>query len=174
MLAALDWIDMHAEEFGLDASRVVLWGGSAGATLAALAAMRRPQAVRGVIDWYGPADLFEMAAFTAQKGVDGAGTSREDLWLGAPVLSIPDRAAAASPARQAAAGLPPFHIAHGSADTEVPPVQSELLADALRAVGVDVELHLEPGAGHFWKGADDDATAALFDRAIAFAIRVTS
>jgi len=174
VLAAIDWIGLHADEFGLDASRIVLWGGSAGATLAALAAIRRPQLARAVIDWYGPSDLLEMAAFTARKGADAAGESREDLWLGAPVASIPDTAVAASPARQVTADLPPFHIAHGLADTDVPAAQSELFAAALRSVGVEVELHLEPGAGHFWKGADEGATDALFDRAIAFARRMTA
>lgn len=174
VLAALDWIAVEGAKHGLDASRVVLWGGSAGGTLAALAAIHRPAAVRGVIDWYGPADLPAMATFTAEKGVDAPGASREDLWLGARVLSIPDTAAAASPARQVTRGLPPFHLAHGAADTDVPPAQSELLAAALRAAGVEVELHLEPGAGHFWRGATDAATDALFDLAIDFAHRVTS
>lgn len=163
VLAALDWIATRPE---LDASRVVLWGGSAGGTLAALAAMRRPKAVRGVVDWYGPSALHAMPR--AEE------PSREDLWLGAPVPSVPELAAAASPARQVLPGLPPFHLAHGTDDTDVPAAQSELLAAALRGVGVDVELHLEPGAGHFWKGATPEATDALFDRAIDFARRVTA
>ncbi len=161
VLAALDWIGTRPE---LDATRVVLWGGSAGGTLAALAAMRRPSAVRGVIDWYGPSALLAMPR-TEEP-------SREDLWLGAPVPSVPDLAAAASPARRAMPGLPPFHLAHGLDDTDVPPAQSELLAAALRGVGVPVELHLEPGAGHFWKGVAD--TGPLFDRALDFARRVTA
>ena len=165
VIAALDWITKHGQEHGLDASRVVLWGGSAGGTLAALAAMRRPTAVRGVIDWYGPSALLAMPRVEEP--------SREDLWLGASVQSVPDLATAASPARQVVPGLPPFHLAHGADDADVPPAQSELLAAALRGVGVEVEFHLEPGAGHFWKGATDAATDALFDRAIGFATRVT-
>ena len=166
VLAALDWIVAHADEHGLDASRIVLWGGSAGGTLAALAAMRWSGRLRGVIDWYGPSALLAMPRIEEP--------SREDLWLGASVPSVPELAAQASPARQVLPGLPPFHLAHGLADTDVPPAQSELLAAALRGVGVDVELHLEPGAGHFWRGATDEATDALFDRAIDFARRVTS
>jgi acetyl esterase/lipase len=169
---ALGWIGEHADEHGLDATRVVLWGGSAGGTLAALVGLQGHPSVRGVVDWYGPSDLFEMARFTA--GRDAPGESREDRWLGAPVMSVPDAADAASPARHVVAGAPPFHLAHGADDTDVPPAQSELLAEALRARGVEVELHLEPGAGHFWRGATDEATDALFDRAIAFARRVVS
>ena len=79
-----------------------------------------------------------------------------------------------APRCRSSRGAPPFHLAHGADDTDVPPAQSELLAEALRARGVDVELHLEPGAGHFWRGATDEATDALFDRAIAFALRVVA
>ena len=53
-------------------------------------------------------------------------------------------------------GAPPFHIAHGADDTDVPPAQSEVLAEALRARGVDVEFHLVPGGRHFWRGATDE------------------
>ncbi|CAN5379587.1 hypothetical protein BH09ACT4_BH09ACT4_04100 [soil metagenome] len=173
VLAALDWIAAHADEYRLDPSRVVLWGGSAGGTLAALAAIRRPT-VRGVIDWYGPSDLPAMAAFTADKGTGAVGPSREDLWLGAPVATIPDTAIAASPARQVKPGLPPFFLAHGVDDTDVPPQQSELFAAALRAAGITVSLHLEPGVGHFWRGATDEATDALFELGIEFALGVTS
>jgi acetyl esterase/lipase len=172
--AALTWIVEHADEHALDASRIVLWGGSAGATLAALVAERLPSGVVGVIAWYGPSNLLEMARFTERKGVDAVGGSREDLWLGAPVLSIPGVATAASPALGVSPGLPPFHLAHGLDDTEVPHEQSEMLAAALHAAGAEVDLHLEPGAGHFWRGASDQATDALFDRAIAFARRVSA
>jgi dipeptidyl aminopeptidase/acylaminoacyl peptidase len=56
----------------------------------------------------------------------------------------------------------------------VPPAQTEALAAALEAAGVPVELHLEPGIGHFWRGASAETSAALFDRAIDFARRVTA
>ena len=78
----------------------------------------------------------------------------------------------ASPALQVHAGAPPFHIAHGTADEHVPFAQSEALAEALRAVDVDVEFHAVPGGRHFWQGLDD--TDPVFDRAIDFARRVTA
>lgn len=166
--AALMWIRAEGGIYGLDPTRVVLWGGSAGGTLAALVGLEADASVRGVIDWYGPSDLLAMAEYT--RGVDLPGQSREDLWLGASVFDVPDVAVAASPARQVSPGAPPFHLAHGADDTDVPPAQSQLLADALTAVGADVELHIEPGAGHFWKGVADQAP--LFDRALDFARRV--
>jgi acetyl esterase/lipase len=58
--AALAWLRASGAEYGVDASRIVLWGVSVGATLAALAGLRRDD-IRGVVDWFGPADLFAMA-----------------------------------------------------------------------------------------------------------------
>jgi acetyl esterase/lipase len=169
---ALAWIGEHADEYELDADRVVLWGGSAGGTLAALVGLTAPAGVRGVIDWYGPSDLTAMAHFSATK--DEPVPTREDLWLGSSVLDVPDLAAAASPVHRVQPGAPPFHLTHGAADDLVPPAQTEALAAALEAAGVPVELHLEPGIGHFWRGASAETSAALFDRAIDFARRVTA
>ena len=123
----------------------------------------------GVIDWYGVSDLTAMAHHTA--GIDPPGQSREDLWLGASVLAVPELARQASPIAHVHADAPPFFIAHGMNDTDVPPAQSEAFAEALRGVGANVELQLVPGAGHFWKGLDDQS--ALFDEALDFATRVT-
>jgi acetyl esterase/lipase len=169
---ALEWIAAHGPEDGLDPERVVLWGGSAGGTLAALLAFRHPGRVRGVIDWYGVSDLPAMAAVTA--GRDAVGQSREDLWLGAPVASIPEVARAASPAHGVVSGAPPFLLAHGLDDTDVPIAQSESFAEALRSAGVEVELHAVPGAGHFWRDLSEEVTDDLFDEAIDFARRVAS
>jgi len=167
--AALGWILQQGKGYGLDVDRIVLWGGSAGGTLAALAGLEPEAAVRGVIDWYGVSDVLAMAEYT--RGSDAPGESREDQWLGASVFDVPEIAAAASPVSHVAAGAPPFLLAHGADDTDVPPSQTQALADALEAAGVPVELHFEPDAGHFWKGLSDQS--ALFAAAIDFARRVT-
>jgi dipeptidyl aminopeptidase/acylaminoacyl peptidase len=78
----------------------------------------------------------------------------------------------ASPVSYVRAGAPPFHIAHGTADRFVPAAQSEQFAEALSAVGVDVELTLVPEADHMWMGARDPD--AIFDAAVGFARRVAS
>jgi len=162
---ALDWI---RERPDLDSSRVVLWGGSAGGTLAALLAFRRPTDIAGVIDWYGVSDLFEMAT------VDATAESREALWLGAPAADIPDVATAASPTRNVVDDSPPFLLVHGLDDTDVPPAQSELLAAALTRSAVGVQLNLVPAVGHFWRNATEESTDELFSEAISFAERVTA
>jgi len=165
--AALGWLRENGQAYGVDASRIVLWGVSAGATLAGLAALRRDD-VRGVVDWFGPADLVALAAH--DRG-EPPGETREARWLGAPAAQVPDLARAASPVFQATSSAPPFHVAHGTADAHVPFAQSEALVAALRAAGSDVEFHPVAGGRHFWQGIDD--TGPLFRRAIDFVARVT-
>jgi acetyl esterase/lipase len=166
--AALAWLHEHGIDHGVDASRVVLWGVSAGATLAALAGLCRDD-VRGVVDWFGPSDLFTMAeAATGEPPEE----TREARWLGAPAAEVPDAARQASPALQVHAGAPPFQISHGTADEHVPFAQSEAFVDALRAAGADVEFRPVEGGRHFWQGLDD--TAPVFDAAIDFVRRVTT
>jgi acetyl esterase/lipase len=171
--AAVDWLAGHAGEYGFDAGRIVLWGESAGAHLAALLGLRSPgPSVRGVVDWYGPADL---AALQEQVGAAGALTgdpldTREARLLGAPVADVPELARAASPITHVRAGAPPFLIAHGTADRAVPFGQSEALAAALAEAGADVRLEAVHGADHMWAGVDD--LTPLFDAVVAFAREV--
>ncbi|HEY0812455.1 MAG TPA: prolyl oligopeptidase family serine peptidase, partial [Pseudonocardia sp.] len=71
-------------------------------------------------------------------------------YLGADVDRVPQEAASADPITyvRPAGSLPPFSIAHGSADCLVPVDQAQQLADALRAAGGRADLHLLPGAIH--------------------------
>jgi acetyl esterase/lipase len=171
--AAVEWLTGRAQEYGFDPGRIVLWGESAGAHLAALLGLGSPGRVRGVVDWYGPADL---AALQEQVGAAGALTddpadTREARLLGAPVAQVPELARAASPISHVRAGAPPFLIAHGTADRAVPFRQSEALAAALAAAGADVRFSAVDGADHMWAGVED--LTPLYDAVVAFAREVT-
>lgn len=166
--SAIEWLHGHGAEFGVDASRLVLWGVSAGATLAALTGLGRDD-VRGVVDWFGPADLLALADYDTGEAPEH---TREARWLGRPAPEAPETARAASPALQVHTGAPPLHVSHGTADEHVPFSQSEAFVTALRSAGADVEFHPVKGGKHFWRGLDD--TGPLFDRAIEFVRRVTN
>jgi acetyl esterase/lipase len=161
---ALAWVRKSGDEYGFDGSRVVLWGESAGATLAALVGLEPSSGVLGVIDWYGPANLVSMADGLSPED---AAVTRETGWLGVSALDDPERARSASPVFAVSATAPPFHIEHGIEDSAVPIAQSEELADALAAIGARVEFVAVPGANHLWGGVDD--TAPIFARALEFA-----
>ncbi|WP_350348304.1 alpha/beta hydrolase fold domain-containing protein [Agromyces sp. G08B096] len=172
IVAALAWLRDHAVELGIDPGRVVLWGESAGATLAALAGLRDGAATAGVVSWYGPTDFIEHARLLGRTDDPDCSEAR---WFGATVGERPDLAEAASPARQARRrsgdAPPPFFIVNGTADHTVPPSQARALADALQSVGGDVELVLVEGAGHRFEGDID--RDALLSRSLAFAARVS-
>jgi acetyl esterase/lipase len=175
VLAALDWIREHGGEVGLDPTRIVAWGESSGAHLAALAALEPESGLAGVVDWYGPMDLTALGAdlFPDDPArFDGDPTTREAGLLGDAVGRVPELARAASPALLVTAAAPPFLVLHGDADALMPFAQSRRLVDALQAAGVDVELVPVPGASHLWQGVDD--IGPLVDRSIAFARRVVA
>lgn len=160
---AVAWLRGHAEDFGYDGGRIVLWGESAGAHLALLAAA--PDAtgttdVVAVVDWYGPTDLPALAATTVSgpAGTVGEGGEEEG---GEPGFS-PDMGQVmeargwgvpeSSPVNVLTADCPPVFIAHGRDDTTVPLAQSEVLRARLTGLGVPVEL-LETAGGHVFEGA---------------------
>ncbi len=169
--AAVRWLRANAPAFGVDPGRFAAWGESAGGTLVALLGTTGDQAtllddpalgnadtssaVQAVVDWYGPIDLLVMQAqadggpCTPPFDHDGP-ASPESKWLGAPLQSVPDTAAEADPITYIATAttLPPFSIAHGTADCQVPPEQSQLLADALTAAGETPQLLIEPAWQH--------------------------
>lgn len=169
VLAAIAWLRANGPSLGIDPARLVLWGESAGATLAMLVGLRADAAARAVIDWYGPTDFIEHAR---ALGREHDPDCSEAKWFGATVAADPATAAAASPARQAHVDAPPFLIVNGTADTSVPASQAVLLADALAGAGAEATLVLVEGAGHRWEGDVD--RDALFDDAIAFARRAVA
>jgi acetyl esterase/lipase len=171
--AGLAWLREHAGDLGVDASRIVLWGESAGAHLAALVGLRDGD-VRAVVDWYGPADLTTVADDAAAGGLaiadPGAADSRESALLGGTPSSDPSRARAASPVAHVRPHAPPFLVLHGTADRFVPARQSQRLAAALESSGAPVRLELIDGADHLWLGRPDVAASA-FTTSAAFALQ---
>jgi acetyl esterase/lipase len=132
--AALRWVRDHADDEGLDLTRVVMMGNSAGAQLVALTALT-PVAgdppIRAVIDCYGPMD------FTV-PATDERSLLTVQLYLGATREEKPALYRDASPITHVSATSPPFFITHGTADSTVPFSQSERMVAALQHAGVRV------------------------------------
>ena len=172
--AAIRWLRAHAAEYGIDPGRVVVWGGSAGGHLAALAGVScgvasleptteknaqiapagpNGDCVQGVVSWYGVFD------FHAARPGSGSRTVRRFLGCG-------DRActgaqlAAASPATYVKAGEPPMLLIVGSADTVVGPQQSRDFDALLRSKGDPVRLLILPGVNHSFVGPTPARTRA--------------
>ncbi len=169
--AAVRFLRAHAGTYRLDPDAFAAWGESAGGNLVALLGVTGDQrtlldddtlghpevsgAVHAVVDWFGPIDFLLMDIHAAagpchRPQVHDGPDSPESLYLGAPIQTVPGRAAQADPITYVAgaAALPAFSIAHGTSDCLVPYQQSQLLADALRNAGADVDLTLLDGVGH--------------------------
>jgi acetyl esterase/lipase len=186
--AAIRWLKTNAAEYGIDASKVFVWGGSAGGYLASLAGVSCGDAgldappaparagappaagpaagsecVQGVVAFYPVTDLPEAAA--------GGRGEAEGRLLGCAVASCSAaQLALSSVVGHLDAKDPPFLIIHGDADTTVPISQSKLLDAALKAKGVPVEFIVVPGATHVFPTTNVDAVKRkeLMDSVYAF------
>ena len=182
--AAIRWLRVNAERFGVDAGRLGLWGASSGGHLAALAAFGArvdatgddaesanvPTDVQALAIGYAPVDFLTMdgqrehgavaiddpSAFTLPAGARITDArSYESLLIGASVRDHPDLARAASPIAHVRAHAPPTLIVHSTGDGAIPAAQSEQLYQALARYGNDVTLHLVHAFGHGFMERDD-------------------
>ncbi len=146
--AAVAYLKTHAAEFGLDPTRLVLLGRSAGGELALLAAYTADDPdIRGVVAFYAPADLHHSYTHPANRWVIDSRAILEG-YLGGP----PDRFSAAydaaSPIRFAGPKIPPTLLIHGARDEVVSPAQSERLETRLAEAGAPQLLLRLPWATH--------------------------
>lgn len=192
--AALRFLRANASNYGLDASRIAVFGSSAGGHLAALAgtsdgadgledtaAGNAPVSSRAqaIVDWYGPTRLTEMDAQLAMQGCpagsarhNDAGSAESEL-LGCTLgdAACASSAARADPTSYSDRSDPPHLIMHGTEDCVSPEGQSALLADSLNAVGACAVKRRVVGAAHGgpeWVSAPaQDAAAEFLDRVFA-------
>jgi acetyl esterase/lipase len=170
--AAIEFLRAHAGEYGIDPARIVLWGASAGAQLAALSAtscgdprfappaatgrLSRRQAAaavaphtsdcaQAVVAWYGLYDLAPLA-----NGVGDAPAIAADVrtFLGCGNGSCTRLLREASPITHVSPRAPRMLLIDGTGDTEVPDAQTQEMAAALRRAHVPVEAHFIRGANH--------------------------
>ena len=147
--AALAWLREHAESYGVDASRIGVIGGSAGAHLAMLVGVTADEKtgpLRAVVSYFGPAD-FLLRAQTQPKSTNAAGSTVFDLLGGTPAEKE-DLARQASPAFHVEPHAPPLLLFHGTKDWVVLLDQSQRMVEAYKEAGRPAMLHVKQGAGH--------------------------
>ena len=150
--AAIRWVKSHAREYRLDPQRIALSGESAGGHLAALAAVRSGDAMRlaAVVVFYGVFDLPvrvkpgepmppNYAALFGRETMDEQ--TRNVLREASPISYVK-------------AGLPPFLLVHGTADTRVAIEQSLGMQARLQVAGVPCDLFKIEGGVHGMVGWD--------------------
>lgn len=191
---ALRWLRSKAGTYGIDRSRVLVWGADAGGQLAALAAascgaagLERPQAgvppkpvvgatrppppadesacAQAAVVWYGVADLTRIGDMP-----------QANAFLGCTGATCIPQRKLASPVTYIDNAVPPFLVIHGMEDLEVPVSQAARLNAAIRARNGSVELILLPGVGYGFVGptpADTrDASLRAWQRTVDFIERM--
>lgn len=176
---SIRWLRSKSSQFGIDPTRVILWGGSAGGQLAALAAtsckveslapvfLRQgspdPQSplavqsdcVQGFVTWYG---IFDFLNAPLSGPAEQSASSAPGRYLGCAPVDCRETAALASPVTHVDKDDPPALLIHGDLDKVVPVAQSQSFHAALRSKGVPAKLLVLKGVDHSFIGADAETT----------------
>lgn len=180
------WLNAHGHELGVDASRIVVAGDSAGGNLAMLMGTTQgdPElegelgtrgtaaGIRGVISFYGTADqqriFLDREELGCDRGTPGS-LSNQGLLFGGIDPSDPANAnivEPGNPVRRVTPTSTPMLFIHGTADCMVPPTQSIRMSELLTEAGVGNEVILLEGSGH--GGAEFYRSPDLRERVVEF------
>jgi acetyl esterase/lipase len=179
--AAVRFLRANATTYNLNPDKFGAWGASAGGNLVALLGTTcsvaelegadlgnadQSSCVQAVVDWFGPIDFLamdEQFASTTCPQTHNDASSPESQLVGAAIQTVPDIVKTTNPMNYITPDDAPFFIQNGSADCNIPPIQSKNFADALSAViGADkVTYILIDGAGHGGAQFSTDANLAL-------------
>ena len=129
--AALKYLRENADELNIDPENFVLLGRSAGGQIALLTAYTLQQAgIKGVINFYGPADMI-WGYFTPTNPLVMKSTEVLAAYLGGHYPDIPDKYQASSPIEFVNPQTVPTLSFHGPTDALVFDEHSRRLADKL-------------------------------------------
>ncbi len=157
--AGVAYVRSHASEYNVDPHRIALVGESAGAQLAAVAALKpgRNGDVQAVVGFYCPSDLVALVQ-TMPMIPDSFRRAVKDTPFEQILLAYLREL---SPMNWVRDGAPPFLLIHGTADTVVPFQQSVDLCSAMRKAGSTCDVYPVDGAGHglrWWSGPNPGMT----------------
>lgn len=145
---AIDYLRAHAEELRIDTNNFVLMGRSAGAQIALLAAYKQHvQGLKGVVDFYGPADMVWGYSLPASPLVMDSRKVMEN-YLGGTYSAVPNNYAASSPVEFVNSNTVPTLIIHGEHDVLVAYEHSIRLEKKLQDNGIKHFFLSLPWATH--------------------------
>ncbi|HEY7634821.1 MAG TPA: alpha/beta hydrolase [Gemmatimonadales bacterium] len=157
---ALRWVQLHASEYGGDATRTALLGRSSGAQLAMLAAYSGNAGVRAVVNYYGPVDLTEGYRRPPTPDPLNIRGILEAL-LGGPPQRAAEAYRSASAISYLSHRVPPTLSIYGRRDYVVEPRFGSLLDARLHAAGDTSVLLQIPWAGHAFDAIPNGLGAQL-------------
>ena len=183
VLCALVWLAGEASNLGIDPSRVVLMGESAGGSLALVTGYAAgtdaiepscagtPIVPAGVIAVAPAADL---AGIWADQTLWYGDRPFPEAYVGGPPSAYPDRYAAASPFALLRSGLPPTIVIGAANDHLVRLARVTSIVDALRAAGVETTFIAVPFADHGFDGPPDGFGAQLEESLVPAFLAITA
>jgi acetyl esterase/lipase len=169
MRAAIHFLRVHADKYGLDPDRFGVAGDSSGGWAALMAALTEPEGgtadsphenpVSAVAAFYPPTDFARMDRDLPSTCVDPPtpvvsyctvdASSPVSRLLGCPLLNCPTALVeAASPITFVDRQDPPMLLLHGQQDDKIGWQQSQRMFDAAQATGAPAQLILLPHANH--------------------------
>ncbi|HVF17408.1 MAG TPA: alpha/beta hydrolase [Steroidobacteraceae bacterium] len=173
---SIRWLRSKADEFSIDRKRAIVWGGSAGGQLAALAATscndqalaplltdvqaklkNESDCVQGVVAWYGIFDFSSLPEFSGTNATPNV-KSAAAKYLDCQTSNCGERLALASTSKRIGPSTPPVLLIHGDKDQVVPVDQSRSFHVALRAKNIPAELMVIEGVDHSFIGATPEQT----------------
>jgi acetyl esterase/lipase len=134
--AAIKYLNQHADELHIDTNNFVLLGRSAGGQIALLAAYTlHDKAIKGIIDFYGPADMVWGYSIPSSPLIMD---SRKVMvnYLGGTYEQVPQNYVASSPIEFVDKQSPPTLIIHGKNDVLVAYEHSRRLNAKLQQNGI--------------------------------------
>ncbi len=167
--AAIRWLRGHAEEYGYQSEKIIIWGSSAGGHLAALVGTtngvkelegdighhtEESSSVQGIIDFFGPTNFLTILNQSTPHGLN-VRVPALALLLGKSVKQDSANAILASPVFHVDPSDPPLFIAHGNQDVQVPINQSLELVHAYEKNGLKVTFEVVYEEGHGGKRFHD-------------------
>lgn len=185
--AAVRWLRVNAEDYGLDPDRIAIMGNSSGGWVASIAATTShiPQlegeaetegvssAVQASVPIFPPIDFLELDAQIEEQFATyddlpfepmphDVADSPESLLVGCPIQECPEETALANPTTYLTEDMPPIRLFHGTHDEYLPPGTSQAFFEALMDVGADVTFTLVDGAGHSVEDIIDAESFTVF------------
>ena len=171
---AMSFLRRESGRLGIDTSRFVLLGRSAGAQIALLAAYTaKDQGVKGVISFYGPADMVWGYSLPANPLVMDSRKVMSD-YLGGSYDVVPKKYFNSSPVEFVTAQSPPTLKIHGGNDPLVAYEHNIRLIKKLKEAGVPYYLLTLPWATHGFDYTINGPGGQLSTHAVEYFLSVVS
>ena len=170
--SALNFIRSHADEYEADTDKMVLFGRSAGAHLAMLAAYQDAPGIRAVVNYYGPVNLTQ--GYNEPPVPDPINVRAVlKAFLGGSPQQLPMLYRTASPINYIADNIPPTLLIYGSRDHVVEARFGRQIYEKLRDKNKAILLEI-PWAEHsfdsIFNGVSNQLALYYTERFIAWAV----